>query len=81
MGQGFAIGKKDEVYTRIHEFFLAVGLTKDYLRIGKNVKGAADFIFLDFPTGFGLEGFEGVLQWNRLTKDHVRFVVTIAAAS
>ena len=81
MGQDFKNGKKNEVYTKIHEFFMAVGLKKDYLRMGKKVKWATDFIFLDFPRGCGLEGFQGVPQWNKLTEEHVRCGVTVASAS
>ncbi|MCO5569180.1 hypothetical protein L7F22_022890 [Adiantum nelumboides] len=81
MGQDFVSGKKNEVYTRIHEFFLAVKIGKDYHRMGRKVKWVADFIFLDFPTGFGLESIQRVPEWNRLTKVHVRYGVTVATAS
>ncbi|MCO5563306.1 hypothetical protein L7F22_016946 [Adiantum nelumboides] len=81
MGQDFVNGKNNEVYTRIHEFFLAIGIGKDYCQMGRKVKWVADFIFLDFPIGFGLESIQGVPEWKRLTKEHVRYGVTVAAAS
>ncbi|MCO5570505.1 hypothetical protein L7F22_024227 [Adiantum nelumboides] len=81
MGQDFVSGKKNEVYTRIHEFFLAVRIGKDYRRMGRKVKRTVDLIFLDFPTGSGLESIQGVPKQNRLTKEHVRYGVTVAAAS
>ncbi|MCO5552123.1 hypothetical protein L7F22_005633 [Adiantum nelumboides] len=81
MGQNFVSEKKNEVYTRTLEFFLAIGIRKDYCRMGRKVKWAADFIFLDFPPGFGLESIQGVPRWNRLTKEHVRYEVTVAATS
>ncbi|MCO5561810.1 hypothetical protein L7F22_015434 [Adiantum nelumboides] len=81
MGQDFVSGKKNEVYTRIHELFLVVQIGKDYRRMRRKVKWATDFIFLDFPTGFDVGSIQGVLEWNRLTEEHVRYGVTVEAAS
>lgn len=52
MGFDFGIGKKNDKFTKVHEFFLALKKGDRYfVKKGVKVRWAADFILLDLPCG------------------------------
>ncbi|KAI5055755.1 hypothetical protein GOP47_0029276 [Adiantum capillus-veneris] len=82
IGKDFAEGKKNKVYSQIHEHVLKhrVGCTK-YTKKGRQVKWAADFVFLDFPYGHDLHGSSINPAWDELSDDHVRYGISLSSAA
>ena len=82
IGKDFASAKKNLAYTKVHEHLKSkCSNIMDYVRVGRTVAWAADLIFLDLPFGGGLKGAHPHPQWDRLTEDHVRYGISVGAAS
>lgn len=80
MGKDFASSIRNEDYAKIHTFFTEINkLGVEYKKKKKMVAWAADFVLLDLPMD-STHGRDGVPLWNKVSEDHIRHGLGVAAA-
>lgn len=74
---------QNSTFTLIHEHMTRVRpIERQYVKKGRVVTWASDFIFLDLPCGvLPRSGGEPCPIWDRLTEEHVRFGIALAAST
>lgn len=80
MGKDFASSIRNEDYAKIHAFFSNMDkMGVEYKKKKKIVAWAADFVLLDLPMN-SMHGGDGVPLWNKVSEDHIRHGLGVAAA-
>ncbi|KAI5059867.1 hypothetical protein GOP47_0024287 [Adiantum capillus-veneris] len=78
LGKEFTARNFKDGFVVMREYFVGLG-EHEKIRNGKPSAWSVDLTVIDLPTGGLVQGFDGILAWNELTDDHVKFSLVVAS--